>query len=372
MTTKKRLVLVIPSLQTGGMERVMAVLADYFSGKPYLDVHVVLYGMHRDIFYSLPFNITVHKPDFRFMNTSGLRLISSIRTLLYLRRTLTRLQPDSVLSLGEYWNSFVLLSLLWKNLRVFVSDRCQPDKDLGWLQEMLRKWLYPKAAGIVVQTDIAHAIYQQNIRHPNIRVIGNPIREIENPKGIVKENIVLTVGRMIRTKHHDQLIAMFVRINKPGWKLVIVGDEVKKHRNLQHLRRLIHDLHAEDQVILAGRRLNVEDYYNQSRIFAFTSSSEGFPNVVGEAQAAGLPVVAFDCMSGPSEMIRDGENGFLIPLFDYAQFEKRLEQLMNDAELRNRLGAAAKQSVKAFAVEKTGAAFEAFIFPELYPESAAS
>jgi len=366
MPDKKRLVLVIPSLQTGGMERVMAVLSGYFSEKPYLDVHIVLYGMHRDIFYSLPFNVKVHKPEFRFMNTTGLRMISSIRTLFYLRKTITALKPDTILSLGEYWNSFVLLSLLRRKMRVFVSDRCQPDKNLGFVQERLRKWLYPKAAGIVVQTTIAEDYYRRHIGHPNIRVIGNPIREIENPKKIKKDNIVLTVGRLIRTKHHDQLISMFMRINRPGWKLVIVGDEVKKHSNLQPIRRRIHELRAEAQVILEGRRLNVEDYYNQSRIFAFTSSSEGFPNVVGEAQAAGLPVVAFDCMSGPSEMIRDGENGYLVPLFDYVQFQQRLEQLMEDAELRDQLGTAARESVKKFAVEKTGAAFEAFIFPELH------
>jgi GalNAc-alpha-(1->4)-GalNAc-alpha-(1->3)-diNAcBac-PP-undecaprenol alpha-1,4-N-acetyl-D-galactosaminyltransferase len=364
---KKKLVLVIPSLQTGGMERVLAVLASYFADKPYLEVHIVLYGMHRDIFYSLPFNVMVHKPEFRFMNTLGLRLISSVRTLVYLRKTIRGLKPDSVLSLGEYWNSFVLLALYRLPIRVFVSDRCQPNKHLGFFQERLRKWLYPGAAGIVVQTGIADEYYRRHIRHPNIRVIGNPLREIENPRNIPKENIVLTVGRLIKTKHHDQLISIFMRINKPGWKLVIVGDEVKKHSNLQQIRRRIHELQAEDSIVLVGRRLNVEDYYNQSRIFAFTSSSEGFPNVIGEAQAAGLPVVAFDCMSGPAEMIQDGASGFLVPLFDYQRFQERLAELMDDAELRQRMGAAARLSVKKFAVEKAGAAFESFIFPELHP-----
>lgn len=366
MTTKKRLVLVIPYLHAGGMGRVMAILASYFAGKPYMEVHIVLYGINRDIFYSLPFNVKVHKPDFRFVNTAGMRIISSIRTLLYLRRTITSLKPDSVLSLGEYWNSFVLLALLRCKVRVFVSDRCQPDKYLGFVHERLRKWLYPRTAGIVVQTAVAETHYRQHIRHINIRVIGNPIREIENLKKINKDNIVLTVGRLIKTKHHDQLISMFMRISKPGWKLVIVGDEVKKHSNLQQIRRRIQELKAEDSVILAGQRLNVEDYYNQSRIFAFTSSSEGLPNVVGEAQSAGLPVVAFDCVSGPAELIRDGENGFLVPLFDYESFQRRLEQLMDDAALRDQLGAAARQSVQQFSIEKTGAAFEAFIFPELH------
>ncbi|MFT3682732.1 MAG: glycosyltransferase family 4 protein [Ferruginibacter sp.] len=363
MIKKRRIILAIPSLQAGGMERVMAELAGYFAGKEYMEVHLVLYGLKRDIFYQLPSNIIIHKPSFEFDN-SGLRIKSIFKTISFLRNTISSVQPDAVLSFGEYWNSLVLLSLLWKKIPVFVSDRCQPDKKLGRLQEFLRKWLYPKAAGIVVQTAIAKKIYQENIGHKNIQVIGNPIRSIHTKTPVQKQNIVLTVGRLIKTKHHDELIKLFAGINMAGWKLIIVGDDVPKQNNLQRLKELVQQLGMTDKVILAGRQQNVEEYYTTSKIFAFTSSSEGFPNVVGEAQAAGLPVVTFDCPCGPSEMITDGKNGFLIPLFDYKTFREKLELLMNDELLREKFGADGKHSVRQFSVDITGATFENFILGE--------
>ncbi len=359
MSEKKKVVLVIPSLQAGGMERVMAELAGYFAGKDYIDLHLVLYGIKRDIFYPLPPNISIHKPSFNFI--PFLRLWSIVKTAFFLRKTISAIKPATVLSFGEYWNSFILLSLLWKKIPVFVSDRCQPDKKLKPLQEFLRKRLYPKSAGIVVQTSIAKTIYRQTIGHPNIKVIGNPIRSIDSNNNVPKENIVLTVGRLIKTKHHDRLIKMFAAINMPGWKLVIVGDDVPKQNNSRHLKRIIKELGMEERILLEGRQQNVEDYYNKSRVFAFTSSSEGFPNVVGEAQAAGLPVIAFDCMPGPSEMIANEQNGLLIPLFNYGLFKEKLELLMSDDKLRKKLGAKGKVSVRKFAVDTIGASFEKFI-----------
>ena len=199
-------------------------------------------------------------------------------------------------------------------------------------------------------------------RHPNISVIGNPIRKIVGQDGSVsRENIVLMVGRLIKTKHQDKLIELFVKINKPGWKLVIVGYDHLKQNNMERLQSIVKALNAEDRVELAGKQSNVEAYYLKSKIFAFTSSSEGFPNVIGEAMSAGLPVVAFDCVAGPAEMITDNKNGFLIPLFDYALFEHRLSLLMNNELLREQMGMCAKESIQHFDVQHIGDRFYNFM-----------
>lgn len=77
--------------------------------------------------------------------------------------------------------------------------------------------------------------------------------------------------------------------------------------------------------------------------------------------AAGLPVVAFDCVAGPSEMIIDGYNGFLVPLYDYRQFEEKLARLMKDENLREKLGINAEKSIQRFSREKICEAFYEFI-----------
>lgn len=352
----------VPSLQAGGMERVMSELASYFSLLPQLEIHLVLYGISPVLFYSIPSSIIIHKPDFVFNNKY--RAWFTLKTLLFLRRKVKSTGSEYILSFGEYWNNLVLIALFGLKLRIFVSDRCQPDKSLGTLHGILRKIIYPTADGVIVQTKMAYEIYRKKIPDVMLRVIGNPIRKIDADYLVAKENIVLSVGRMINTKHFDELIRLFVRINAPGWKLVIVGGDALKQSNFEKYQDLINTLGVGDSVFLTGYQKDIDIFYRRSRIFAFTSSSEGFPNVIGEAMSAGLPVVAFDCIAGPSELITDQENGFLIPVNDYGLFQKRLEKLMHDEQLRAKFGERAQESVLSFSISEIGRKYYEFIISE--------
>ncbi|NMC40766.1 MAG: glycosyltransferase family 4 protein [Bacteroidales bacterium] len=180
---------------------------------------------------------------------------------------------------------------------------------------------------------------------------------------IKKENWILTVGRLIKTKHHDRLIRIFSRLNAPGWKFIIIGGDALKQNNLPLLYKLVKEFVLTGSVIFTGNLSDIDEYYYKSKIFAFTSSSEGFPNVVGEALSAGLPVVSYDCVAGPSEMITDGENGFLVPVFDDDLFRKRLQQLIDDEGLRQKMSAKAPASVERYAIEKIGKQYLDFILP---------
>ena len=194
---KRKICLVIPSLQAGGMERVMSELAWYFSTKKDAEIHLILYGINREIFYTVPENVVIQKPNFWFNNSH--RLFYTLKTLVYLRKTIGMIKPDTILSFGEYWNNFVLLSLLFKKYPVYISDRSQPDKSLGRFHDTLRKWLYPKASGVILQSQKAKLIYQKKFKRLNIKVIGNPIREIQSQADIQRKNQVLMVGRLIKT-----------------------------------------------------------------------------------------------------------------------------------------------------------------------------
>lgn len=352
----KKICLVIPSLHAGGMERVMSELSTYFCSKEEFEVHLVLYGLTREIFYSIPDNIIIHKPSFEFDNSK--RTWNTLKTLWFLRYKIKDIHPDTILSFGELWNNFVLLATLGLHYPVFVSDRCQPDKSLGKFHDKLRNWLYPKATGVICQTEVAKTIYSKMFHHTNLAVIGNPIRDIESNTTIKKENIVLSVGRLIQSKHHDELIQIFSKIEAPDWKLIIVGDDALKQKNKEKLENLIKDLGIQSRVELAGRRLDVENYYNKAKIFAFTSSSEGFPNVVGEAMSAGLPVVAYDCIAGPSDLIDHEKTGFLIKLHDTSSFKEALEKLMKDESLRVAFGQEGKLKIKNFSVQHIAQEFE--------------
>ena len=341
------------------MERVMSELATYFATKRDLDLHLVLYGITREIFYAIPDSLIIHKPEFRFNNRW--RLYNTIKTLLYLRNTIKKINPESIISFGELWNSFVLIALFGLKFPVYISDRCSPEKKFSPLHTFLRKLFYPRAEGIIAQTVKAKEIYSAEFKHKNIRVIGNPIREIEVNDETEKQNIVLMVGRLIKSKHQDKLIKLFLNIQLSGWKLIIVGYDHLQQKNYENLQSIIKQNKAESRVFLKGKQSNVESYYTKSKIFAFTSSSEGFPNAIGEAMSAGLPVVAFDCVAGPSEMIKDNYNGFLVPLFDYKHFQEKLELLMKNEDLRDIFGKNASEDIKLFSISRIGEQYLQFI-----------
>ena len=355
----KKICLVIHSLRLGGMERVMSELAANFSKRENIHVDLVLIGRTRKISYAIPDTVRVHRPGFTFRNSR--RRFDTVRTIWFLRKKVKEIEPDTVLGFGEIWNNLVLLALYGLSYPVFISDRSEPDKNLGRVHNFLRNVLYPTAAGYIAQTGKAKSVVHQKKWNRNVAVIGNPIRNIPHNGYTEKENIVLTVGRLIKTKHFDELIRIFAEIDHPDWKLVIVGGDAKKQNQYDVLKKLIEDLKVTDSVFLEGYQKNVDQYYKKSKIFAFTSSSEGFPNVIGEAMSAGLPVVAYDCDAGPSDIINQNENGFLVPLFDRETFRIKLHQLMTDVELRGLLSANSKQSIRQYDSDKIADKFYKFI-----------
>jgi glycosyltransferase involved in cell wall biosynthesis len=186
----------------------------------------------------------------------------------------------------------------------------------------------------------------------SIQVIGNPIKQVNPQIKEGRDNIILAVGRLINSKHHSELIQLFAKLNQQGWKLVIVGGDALRQSNFEKLNKLIKTLSLEDQVKLTGSIKDVDFWYRKARIFAFPSSSEGFPNVVGEALAHGLPVVAFDCVAGPRDLIQHGQNGFLIETLNFEDFAKHLHQLMTDDDLLKTLAENAPNSVLSFCEEE--------------------
>ena len=336
----------------------MSELINYFASSKRYNVHLVLYGMKRDIFYNISNDIIVHTPSFEFNNSR--RFLSTIRTNLFLRGTIKRINPIAALSFGERWNSMVLLALLGTKVPVYVSDRAQPNKSLGKLHDRMRNWLYPRAKGVIVQTEKAFNIYKRMYAHSNFKVIGNPIRQILE-RDIPRENYILMVGRFIKSKQQDVLIDIFSKLKAPDWKLVLVGYDHLKQSNQEEWEALSAKLNVSDRVVFAGKQEDVERYYLSSKIFAFSSSSEGFPNVIGEAMSASLPVVSFDCFAGPSDLIVNEVNGFLIPLGDKNLFIEKLQVLVDDAELRKEMSIKSKQLIKKFELNYVCEEYENFL-----------
>ena len=345
----RKIACLIPYLQIGGSERVISLLANEFAERADLEVHVIVYGREAPSHYTLSEKVTVHRPEVRFDNR--FRALSTLRRLGFLRREIKKGRYDALLSFGERWNNLVMLACLGLNVRVFLSDRASPELDIGWLQARLRATLYPRAAGLLAQTNRARDMAIRHGLNDRVCVVPNPVVMQRLAAESGRQNTILSVGRMIATRNYGHLIKIFASLNVDDWKLIIVGDDSQRQEHRAHLRSLVDRLGVSESVQFAGQRSDVQSFYDQAKIFAFTSSSEGFPNAVAEALASGLPVVSYDCVAGPSDLIVNGENGYLVKLFDDRAFRDHLRELMDNGQKRIQMSIKARESVACLSVE---------------------
>lgn len=322
----------------GGMERVMSELANFFCKKDNIKVHLVILSQKKH-FYKLNDKINVYEPSFKITG-----ILSVFKLFFYLRTTVSKISPNSVLSFGEMYNSFVLTSLSGMKLKIFISDRSKPDKNWGIIHNNLRIILYKKAYGIISQTNYASEFIQSKIQHKNVVVIGNPFNLVK-PKPIsTKKNIILTVGRMVKSKQHEHLINIFSLIDNNDWELHFVGDGPERN----NLIDLAIKLKIDSRVYFHGFSNDVIKFYETAKIFAFTSNSEGFPNVLGEAMSHGLATITYDFIAGASDLIINNHNGILIELNNQISFKNKLVELINNEYLICKLGINAIESIKKY------------------------
>jgi glycosyltransferase involved in cell wall biosynthesis len=148
-----------------------------------------------------------------------------------------------------------------------------------------------------------------------------------------KNNFFISIGRLEYQKGHDLLIEIYSRFkhktNCDEWKIYIVGEGSQRSK----LESQIKNLNLTDDIFLIGATTDVKKYYTQSQIYLMTSRWEGMPLVLDEALFFNLPVIAFDCETGPREMITDGVNGFLVPLKDLDAFVEKMILLTTNYEL---------------------------------------
>jgi GalNAc-alpha-(1->4)-GalNAc-alpha-(1->3)-diNAcBac-PP-undecaprenol alpha-1,4-N-acetyl-D-galactosaminyltransferase len=346
-----KIALILPSLHAGGMEKVMVSLANFLELKNNTKVYLVVL-IKSEKFYPVNSKVTLIEPIFPISPTFK----GKIGILKYLRSTLKEIKPNSILSFGSMYNSFVMLANIGLRNRIFLSDRSNPYRNSfksffnrreyindGLMHYLLKMILYRYATGIIVQTEFAKKVEEEQLSHNNIIVIPNPIRLKVN-KNIQKERIILNVGRFIKSKHQQELIKIFTKVRIEGWKLIFLGEGPE----IENSKNLVSELKMSDFIKFKGNVNNIEDYYYKSEIFAFMSTSEGFPNALAEALMTPLASIAFDCVAGPSDLIENGHTGVLIPLNDFELYSKELKELMMNEQIREDYRNNSKEFMKKY------------------------
>ncbi len=325
-----KIILVIPSLKQGGAERILSLLANHWHLEG-LNVKVVIYESSEQ-FYSLEPGIDLQ--DLSFKNNGQLsKFINIIKTTTRLRKILLQENPDAVLSFMIKSNLSVLVATLFTEIKPVISDRSNPYKKIPLFLNLSRKILYRYAGGIVAQTQLAKQVLEKQTQNKNIKVIPNPVRPIKSFL-VKREKLIINIGRLVPEKGQKYLLEAFSKLYHSEWKLVILGDGPLR----KELNSYAEYLGISNRVMMPGAVKNVDEWLSRSSIFAFSSISEGFPNALCEAMVAGLPIVSFNCDAGPSDIIKNGENGFLIPTINTEEFSKTIDSLIENPGLRTTLG----------------------------------
>lgn len=161
-----------------------------------------------------------------------------------------------------------------------------------------------------------------------VEYIYNPIEEVDDMECNIKSKQIISVGRLTYQKGFDMLcdVAKVVLKDNKGWKWLILGDGEDKDK----LRSKIKEYGLENKLILKGNVSNVEEYYKNSSLYVMTSRFEGLPMTLLEAKTYKLPIVSFNCLTGPSEIVKNNVNGYLINPENVEAMSNKLNILMND------------------------------------------
>lgn len=300
--------IVTHKMSGGGCERVIAQLLKRFCADG-LSCTLVS-ECNVPSFYALPEAVTViHLLDGPDM---GMRQVPAAYRKL--RACVRAQRPDVVLAMPEKVNVWTVLSLLGTGVPVVVSERNDPHRHPeNRVKRLLRRLIYPFAAGFIFQTQQAADYFPVRIRARGI-VLPNPLdgARLPEPDAGPREKTVVGAGRLHAQKNFPLLIGAFRRFygTHPDWRLVIFGEGAERAA----LEQLAHAL-PEDVVSLPGQTDRLAQQMRSCGMFVLSSDYEGMPNVLIEALAMGVPCIATDCpVGGCAALIADGQNGLLVPV----------------------------------------------------------
>jgi GalNAc-alpha-(1->4)-GalNAc-alpha-(1->3)-diNAcBac-PP-undecaprenol alpha-1,4-N-acetyl-D-galactosaminyltransferase len=292
-------------------------------------------------------------------------VLNNFRRVRVLRAAIRASRPHVIISLMSETNVLTLLATMGLDVPVFVQEQIDPHQhSIGKAWSLLRRWIYPRATHVVVLGERSLSYFSPAVQK-RARVIPNPA-VVSASSGL--ENValrngegkkVIAMGRLVPQKGFDMLIQAFARIASkfPEWSLEIWG-EGPLRAELEYLAR---ELRIENRVELPGTTNEPFEKMRGAKLFVLSSRYEGFPLVLCEAMACGLPVISFDCPSGPAEIIRDGVDGLLAPAEDVDALALTIGRLVSNPDERLRLARRAPEVLDRFGIERVMGMWENMI-----------
>ncbi len=362
----KCLLFFVSSMQGGGAERVAALLCNHWAKQGHQVTLVPTFSGRGECLYPLDERVRlVYLAD--RIGTTRKSPLSMLRRFLAMRALVREWVPDGVVSFLPHVNVSVLLATRGLTVPVVVSERIHPPAvSLGPIWSRLRRWTYPWAATVVMQTRrggdwlAAEIPRARSVVIPNPCVYPLPVSEpcLDPADWVIpSKRVLLAVGRIDEQKGFAGLIDAFALLAArfPDWVLVILGEGGER----EALEARVEKRELAGRVALPGRVGNLADWYQRAELYVMSSHFEGFPNTLMEAMAHGLPAVSFDCETGPADIIREGTDGVLVsPADGEAGLARAMADMMQDGDRRQRMGKMAVSVRQRFSPERVMAEWD--------------
>ena len=353
------ILIVIHSLQLGGAERVTAHLSRLWTAAGHRVTIATLSA--GGAFYQLDPSVRVVAVGLARESRGILdAVLGNLRRVCTIRALIRDLKPD--VTIGMMMAASVLVAFAGLGLpsrTLGVEHIYPPCLPMGRPWTLLRKYAYGLLNGVIALTEMASAWLRTHTYARRFVTIPNavewPLPENEpaiSPAAIFAPSLklILAAGRLEPQKGFVYLIEAFGQLRGAGedWGLVILGEGLERAA----LESRVRALGLQRRVFLPGLAGNMNDWYKRASLFVLSSLYEGFPVALLEAMAAGVPVVSFDCDSGPREMIRHGVDGVLVPVGDVTALAKAMGALMSDERLRAEMAGRAIAVRERFSKER--------------------
>lgn len=359
-----KLIYCICSLQNpGGMERVLLNKVTYLTGRLHWDVTIVTTDQKgRPAFYPFPDAVRMVDLGINYTDDNGKHPLMKIAGYLQRRRRhrklLTKLlmkeRADIVVSLYPSESSFIpdIKDGSKKVLELHFCKFFRLQYGRSGLLGLIDRWRTRQDEKIVGKFDKFVVLTNEDKGYwgqlPNIEVIPNAAMHIGNKYSDSTAHRIIAVGRLDYQKGFDRLIEAWALIQKhkkyKDWNLDIFG-QGEWHDMLQQMIER-HGLHDNTHINRPTRDIGTE--YAKSSLLVMSSNYEGFPMVMIEAMACGLPVVSFDFKCGPKDIIKDGINGLLVPNGNIDALAQAMIKIMDNDTYRKELSLNARQVVSTY------------------------
>lgn len=354
---------IISDLLGGGAQRVMVILANHFAKKGY-DISIITFGGEKDEFEINPLikRIKLHKSKIKIRRIGAL-----VNLLKYYKAKKNR--PAIIISFITLMNLISIIVAKVYSIKIIISEhnshlQAQRPK---LLTHATRKLFYRHADFVTVLTSYDIDFYKK--LKSNVVVMPNPcsFMPVEKSKK-QREKVILAAGNLDRYHHKgfDNLISLIEPILKsnPDWILKIIGGG---DTGKSYLKNIAENSDITKQVVFAGFQSNVAEIMNNSEIFILSSRYEGLPMVLLEAMSQGMACIAYDCKTGPSDIITNEVNGLLIEDQNIPSMQNGLKKLISDELLRDKLKANAIKSLDNYSIKSIEERWEK-LFNELLPD----